>query len=1167
MKIYTLYGLIVSLTLMVCGHSNGQVTFQKTFGDTNDDVATWVANTSTGYIVAGYTTTANGDRNGYLLNLDPNGDLIWQKTVGGALADHFKVALENSNGYMVLGETASYGAADGEAWLLQFDNDGTLLWSKTFGDSLTVESATSLLAVSGDRFLIGGSQIIPGMSDTSSWFTLVDNAGDPVWSKNYTSGEKGNLLHSYFVENGVIYASGIIQQDGGFAQIDLETGDFIHSLKYETDSSAALFYLQPTADSNFLLCDMLRDPNASFEMKVWVNKVTKDGQTIWSKLYNRPNGNLRSRIEAAGNDHYLLTPFDGTLSSDADALLAKIDGDGNVLWSFNYGLPGLDWLSKSQLTADGGFIAVGSALGAVGDRDVLIIKTDSLGLVAGCCARPGNITAEDYTNIDSMVSIVVFPWGIALDTIAQADNADLAGAAYCGSQPTEISIDTTLCPSLPFVIDSVTHFAPDTFDITLPGVGTCDTIVHYTLIALPQVNIIETIALCPGDSVLIGGQQYSQADTVVLTIPSTSVCDTLNTFIISILPQPTLAQTISFCAGDSITINGQVYTQSATVLDTLAGNGACDTVVTYTLTQVTHQSSSESISICAGDSVVIGGQVYTQSAVVIDTVSGNGACDTVITYTLTVLQHPTASDSITLCAGDSITIGGQVYTQSGVVVDSIPGSGACDTIVTYTLIFEAQPMLSETITFCSGDSITIGGQVYTQSGTVVVTIPGSGACDTVVTYTLIAQAQPTLAQTISFCAGETVTINGQQYTQSGTVVDTLAGTGVCDTIVTYTLMQLPLETRSETVSFCVGDTVTIGGQNYTQPGIVVDTIPAVGSCDTVVTYTLVFAAPGGSTASIQCPSNVMVTVNPGTAPVVVNYAQATANSTCICPGIALTQASGIPSGGLFPLGTTQVCYAAKDSCGNTATCCFNVTVSDQMPCDVKVIGCMRYELLTITKDATQKLTYRIRVVNNCPQKMIYTAIQLPNGVNAKAPAPNTIFTTEGGRDYDVRNPNYQPFYSVRFMSLADSISNGGSDIFKYTLPAQSAPIFIHVASRLAPSIYFDTYLDVFGCPIMITEPQDDRDAMAEFVPGDLMLFPNPTDGTLWVDISAWKDKEGSQRWRIFNSQGQLVMSNKTRPGEELMRIELSHALKGGLYFFEIQGADGQKVTRRFVLQY
>ncbi len=41
----------------------------------------------------------------------------------------------------------------------------------------------------------------------------------------------------------------------------------------------------------------------------------------------------------------------------------------------------------------------------------------------------------------------------------------------------------------------------------------------------------------------------------------------------------------------------------------------------------------------------------------------------------------------------------------------------------------------------------------------------------------------------------------------------------------------------------------------------------------------------------------------------------------------IRQISGPPRGGLFPPGTTEVCYEGSDGMGNTAICCFNVTVN------------------------------------------------------------------------------------------------------------------------------------------------------------------------------------------------------------------------------------------------
>ncbi|MEI6411399.1 MAG: proprotein convertase P-domain-containing protein, partial [Bacteroidota bacterium] len=43
---------------------------------------------------------------------------------------------------------------------------------------------------------------------------------------------------------------------------------------------------------------------------------------------------------------------------------------------------------------------------------------------------------------------------------------------------------------------------------------------------------------------------------------------------------------------------------------------------------------------------------------------------------------------------------------------------------------------------------------------------------------------------------------------------------------------------------------------------------------------------------------------------------------------AAVQTSGIASGSEFPIGTTTNCFKATDAAGNTATCCFNVTVQE-----------------------------------------------------------------------------------------------------------------------------------------------------------------------------------------------------------------------------------------------
>jgi len=521
---------------------------------------------------------------------------------------------------------------------------------------------------------------------------------------------------------------------------------------------------------------------------------------------------------------------------------------------------------------------------------------------------------------------------------------------------------------------------------------------------------------------------------------------------------------------------------------------------------------------------------------------------------------------ISFCQGDSIVIGGLAYTLSGTVVDTIVGTGACDSIIIYHLTAHPHIEIFNDIALCPNEPFNFNGVNYFAPGTVSDTLTNEFGCDSIIHYGLLLLPHSEVFIDISLCPNEPFSLNGVDYFAPGSITDALSNEFGCDSIIHYNLLLLTQPTRTETIKFCPGETVLIAGQSYTQPGIVVVTVPASMGCDTIVTYTLSSLLPAPSVVAIQCPIDISIIVDPGMAPTVINYNMPTATSNCPCPDLSLSLTSGPASGGLFPNGITQVCYKAEDACGNSKTCCFKVTVREVQPCDIKVIGCMRYELLSITADAIQNKTYRIKVTNNCANKMIYTAIQLPNAVVAAAPANLSVFTADSGRKYDVRNPNYSPFYSIRFKSTTDSIANGQSDIFEYTLPPQSAPNYIHVTTRLAPQLFFEAHLNTFYCPIGITITHSGNRSEESVLEkqDQLTLFPNPTDGTLWVDMGKWTGKE--LNYRIFNTQGQQVLANTSAADDGLLRIELPNGIPNGLYFFELLRDNGEKETQRFVLQ-
>ncbi|MBX7240958.1 MAG: HYR domain-containing protein [Bacteroidia bacterium] len=78
-----------------------------------------------------------------------------------------------------------------------------------------------------------------------------------------------------------------------------------------------------------------------------------------------------------------------------------------------------------------------------------------------------------------------------------------------------------------------------------------------------------------------------------------------------------------------------------------------------------------------------------------------------------------------------------------------------------------------------------------------------------------------------------------------------------------------------------------------------------------------------------CPANINQGSDPGVCGAVINWTTPSVNDNC--PGTVLTQTQGQASGSIFPLGTQTIEYTATDANGNTATCQFTVTVTDNLP--------------------------------------------------------------------------------------------------------------------------------------------------------------------------------------------------------------------------------------------
>ena len=135
----------------------------------------------------------------------------------------------------------------------------------------------------------------------------------------------------------------------------------------------------------------------------------------------------------------------------------------------------------------------------------------------------------------------------------------------------------------------------------------------------------------------------------------------------------------SICDGDSLLFDtSYVNVDGFHISNTIDSLGYPDIIVTE-LSTIPITSSTQSFSICNGDSLVVGSNVYTSSGNYIDTLSAFTSCDSIIYTSLLVSNNSYTFD--TLVASVSVIWNGIQLSVSGDYSIVLINSAGCDSIV------------------------------------------------------------------------------------------------------------------------------------------------------------------------------------------------------------------------------------------------------------------------------------------------------------------------------------------------------------------------------------------------------------------------------------------------------------------------------------------------------
>lgn len=242
------------------------------------------------------------------------------------------------------------------------------------------------------------------------------------------------------------------------------------------------------------------------------------------------------------------------------------------------------------------------------------------------------------------------------------------------------------------------------------------------------------------------------------------------------------------------------------------------------------------VTVCNGESYSYNGNTYSQAGQYPNVFQSVTGCDSTVVVNLTVSDTALVQQSVELCSGESVTVGVNVYSTNGTYTDLLQAQSGCDSTVVTTVSVLPTTGSSETVENCD-QSYTWNNQSFSQSGTYNYITTAINGCDSILELNITFLPQSFSVSSVSVCGGA-YSWNNQVYSQSGTYNYVTQNSVGCDSTATLILdLTNEVNIQVDTV-ICFGETYSVGGSTYATSGQYTNVIGSFNGCDTIQQTTL-----------------------------------------------------------------------------------------------------------------------------------------------------------------------------------------------------------------------------------------------------------------------------------------------------------------------------------------
>ncbi len=181
-----------------------------------------------GYVITGeFDNVTSGKRvvNVALLKVDGLGNILWCKEFSGTKTDVGAKVIETADGgYLIGGETESYGSGKMDICLIKTDQNGSVLWSKTYGGK-SYDQLGSIIEFENGNIAIVGKISDEKTEDANVLICIIDAKGNVLSSFSYGGQGLDNATSVALMEKGLAVIGNSLSAIMGNMEMLLITSD------------------------------------------------------------------------------------------------------------------------------------------------------------------------------------------------------------------------------------------------------------------------------------------------------------------------------------------------------------------------------------------------------------------------------------------------------------------------------------------------------------------------------------------------------------------------------------------------------------------------------------------------------------------------------------------------------------------------------------------------------------------------------------------------------------------------------------------------------------------------------------------------------------------------------------------------------------------------------